>query len=555
MPKAWQLARVPIWAQTNRHCVPTLRKLRYWLTGITALALLGSAGFAISRGGWRQPSRAWQQVIGQSDSNGVDQHVDELTRSRIEAFCGDCHRVPLVESFPSDAWHDMVWRGYEFYARSGRTDLDPPPAAATAAYYRARAPAQFSFPELADAAHPLGTAFVKRRLPGSSIAPAIAYLRWLPLQQQAPARLLACDMRDGRVMAVDLQQPEVPRQVLARLNHPCHAETCDLDGDGILDLVVADLGSFTPDDHDLGRVVWLRGRGQSADYEEVVLANGLGRVADVRPADVDLDGDLDLIVAEFGLHATGSILLLQNTGGRDGLPKFKPRPIDPRPGTIHVPVCDLNGDAYPDFLALISQEYESVEAFVNQGNGEFRAYPLWSAPDLTFGSSGIEPVDMDQDGDLDVLYTNGDSFDNSFANPTHGVQWLENIGNLTFEYHRLTDLVGAFRALPADVDLDGDLDIVAVAWLPEEVKPARLATMSLPALLCLEQTSPGVFVRHTLEAGLPRNAALEIADLDNDGDPDLVVGAVGAHWITVWTNEARRTGGDNRDGGRAQHVR
>jgi hypothetical protein len=519
----------------SRMAVKPLRVRKHHLACSGVVLLIGLVTVAVWQFRARQRRHALDELVAATHQTRTVV-VDRETEAQIVAFCSDCHKLPRFDGFPRDAWHEMVWRGYEFYARSGRNDLDPPPVQVTAAYFRSHAPEQLVFPEPKDTTRVLQATFVKRDHPGSSVAPAIAHTRWLPEWSPGP-RLLACDMRDGRIMSVDLTRPDNSHQVLAQLNHPCHAEECDLNGDQILDLVVADLGSFTPDDHNLGRVIWLRGTDEPTHFEEVVLADGLGRVADVRPADVDLDGDLDLIVAEFGLHATGRILLLENIAAEGEPLSFSRRTIDPRPGTIHVPVHDLNGDGYPDFFALISQEYESVEAFINQGNGEFRAHPLWSAPALTFGSSGIEPADFDQDGDLDVLLTNGDSFDNSYANPSHGIQWLENVGDLKFEYHRLADLVGAFRALPTDIDLDGDLDIVAVAWLPEEVKPVELAGKTLPSLICLEQTSPGKFARHTLESGLPRNASLEIADFDDDGDYDLVLGAVGAHWLTVWTNQ------------------
>ena len=72
------------------------------------------------------------------------------------------------------------------------------------------------------------------------------------------------------------------------------------------------------------------------------------------------------------------------------------------------------------------------------------------------------PVDMDQDGALDILFTNGDTFDDQYVKPSHGVQWLKNLGDQQYAYHRLTDLPGAHAARAGDFDLDGDLDLVAV---------------------------------------------------------------------------------------------
>ncbi len=216
-------------------------------------------------------------------------------------------------------------------------------------------------------------------------------------------------------------------------------------------------------------------------------------------------------------------LLLRNVARAGERPRFEPRLIDPRPGTTCVLVHDLDGDRRPDLLALVSQEYECVEAFLNQGEGRFHRKTLWSGPDLTFGSSLIDAVDLDHDGDLDVLYANGDAFDNLYVTPWHGIQWLENKGSLEFEYHRVTDLPGACRVRAADFDGDGDLDILAVAFLPSRVRRETLAPEPPASIVFLEQTAPGQFARHVLESGFACHAALEVDDFDGDGDVDFAV--------------------------------
>lgn len=475
-------------------------------------------------------------------------------QQRIVAFCSDCHALPDPESFPRDRWHAEVRKGYEIYVKSGRTDLDPPPLAQTLAYFRARAPEEVSFPEPAEASGKPPVNFAPENLyldTKAGILPEIAHLRWAQLAADRPPVLVACDMRYGHVVAIDLRRSErAAPKLLALLRNPCRLEVCDLDADGATDLVVADLGSLQPAEHDRGRVVWLHQRPGAADYEATELASGLGRVADARAADVDGDHRLDLIVAEFGWQRTGRILWLRNTLAEPGGQPFEVHPIDDRPGAIHLPVHDFNDDGRPDFAALVSQEYESVDLFLGGRDGRFARRNLWAAPDLTFGSTGIELVDLDRDGDRDILYTNGDAFDNDLASPWHGVQWLENRGGLAFDYHRLTDMTGAYRALSADFDRDGDEDILVVAFLPRKVLPAALRGDQQASIVLLEQTAPGQFARYTLERGSPFYATLEIGDFDDDGDSDFVVGSGPTvaeerqekHYLSVWWNQTASPG-------------
>lgn len=518
----------------------------YLLAAVAALTCVGVT-FVL----WRMLPQAnsYQNLLA-TQGNAPSTTIDAATVFRIEAFCSDCHAMPRAESFPRDAWYDEVEQGYQIYAKSGRKDLDPPPMGSTVTYFRSRAPERMVLPEPKDAATQLPVTFSTEQrtlAQNGDIPPAVSHLRWTRLGASDDPILLASDMRHGHILAVDLQKRQVPPRLLARLHNPCHIEPCDLDGDGAIDLVLADLGSFAPGDHDRGRVVWLRRLEGEYSFEEIVLASGLGRVADVRPADLDGDGDLDLIVAEFGHYRTGKIAILRNVASDGERPRFELQELDPRPGTIHVPPHDFNDDGLPDFVALVSQEHETVEAFVNQGDARFHSHTVWAAPDLTFGSTGIELVDLDQDGGMDILYSNGDAFDNSFLNPSHGIQWLENLGNFKFDYHRLTDMSGAYSASAGDVDLDGDLDIIAVALLPSRPFPTDVATNETSSILCLEQTQPGIFLRHTLELGSPCHATLEMADFDDDGDLDFVTGSwvmpKGAKnaWalpcLTVWWNQ------------------
>ncbi|HEV7224554.1 MAG TPA: VCBS repeat-containing protein [Pirellulales bacterium] len=480
----------------------------------------------------------------------TDAQLEARIGPEIQVFCGRCHVVPEASEAPREEWRREVEQAFQFHKSSPRASEPAPDLEAVAAYFERKAIpyADFKAPPLGDP-NPGRLRFKKTEVAvaDSELSPAIAGLTWIGPQQAPFGVLLACEMGAGALYSISPSGELgalVPPGSKALFN-PCHVEPCDLDGDGAMDLVVADLGNFYPTDLQFGRVVWLRRNLESGGYEPIDLAAGLGRVADAQPADFDGDGDQDLIVAEFGWHETGRILLLKNQGFRGGRLTFEQSEIDPRHGAIHVPVVDLNGDGKPDFAALISQEHEIIEAFLNRGDGTFQKRRIYSAPNPSWGSSGIQLVDIDADGDFDVLYSNGDSFDRNYLKPYHALRWLENQGRFPWIEHHLMDMPGCQRALAGDLDRDGDLDIVAVALLPNVVLD-RFGAERFDSVCWLEQIAPGEFQRRTLEASACRHAALAMDDFDADGDLDLAVGSfemVGPNGgfsrplATIWWNE------------------
>jgi hypothetical protein len=296
----------------------------------------------------------------------------------------------------------------------------------------------------------------------------------------------------GDIRRVFFEPGKTRVELFARTNNPCHIEPCDVDGDGNVDFVVADLGSFEPADHDRGRIMWLKRFPGSPAMGQVELQLGLGRVSDVQPADIDGDGDIDLSVAEFGWRKTGRVLWFEQKEPTAGMRRFQMHVLDERHGSIHAPVADLNGDGRLDIVALISQEHETVMAYLNAGDGTFEMQQIFGAGDPSYGSTGIQVVDIDGDGDLDVLYTNGDTFDSQILKPDHYVHWLENRGGFPFVDRVVSVMPGAYRALCADLDNDGDQDIIAVATTGEiesEYNP----------LIWFEQQSDHSFTRHDFE--------------------------------------------------------
>jgi len=459
----------------------------------------------------------------------------------IREACTQCHRWSPPATLPQDAWLGAVAKMYGLanegglLASAGRP-IEGLELAEIAAYFEMLSPEKLETPPWQVSPQTPAISFERRALlgvpPGDKL-PGASNLRLLELFDDVDGpELVVCDMLSGWVAWTDPDDPEARLEGLAKLAHPDHVEAADLDGDGRTDLLVAELGAVMPSDKTEGAIVWLRALGERR-FEAVPLASNLGRVADVQAADFDGDGDLDIVAAVFGWISVGRIVYLENLGESSvgEPPKFRPTTIDERAGAIHVPVVDLNKDGKPDFLALISQHHETVVAFLNLGAGRFEKREVFAAPHPHWGSSGIEITDLDGDGDVDVLFTNGDTMDDMLQfKPYQGLAWLENRGGYPFVHHAIDRYYGAMRAETGDLDGDGDLDIAASSWIPELDEEERKA-MNLPGVVWYEQTVPGSFEAHVLSDDPADHPTLEVGDVDGDGRPEVIVG-------TAWLGEA-----------------
>lgn len=109
--------------------------------------------------------------------------------------------------------------------------------------------------------------------------------------------------------------------------------------------------------------------------------------------DADADGDLDVLVSQYQYNPVATALLFENQTGELVL-RSLPFPEESSPGQM----ADLNQDGFADFTA-----YFNPDILINDQNGGYTSVPL---PGLNRGLTEKLLVDLDEDGDVDVIASN-----------------------------------------------------------------------------------------------------------------------------------------------------
>ena len=308
----------------------------------------------------------------------------------------------------------------------------------------------------------------------------------------------------------------------------------DIDNDGNPDLWVAGKG--------LGKL--LMGDGQGA-FEEISLpALPEGKedavVLAARLVDYDLDGDLDLLAfigssgaipARSEDPAAEAVLLVNSRDGTFGL-VTELRELEgvrfPPGGVL---IEDFDGDRDWDLITFAASDISPVVC-VNERVGEFRIRDGRSLGLEITEARAATCGDVDKDGQPDILVFT-----------PKGCVLLLNRGYWRFE--RAPSDRYPFQSLVAtggqwvDVDNDGDLDLLLADVSAEGATRSRLFINLWPEqrFVGLEELVPG----NVLEVLKWEGAASTVAaDLDNNGAIDLVFVPMGGLLTIVWGMETGR---------------
>jgi len=312
----------------------------------------------------------------------------------------------------------------------------------------------------------------------------------------------------------------------------------DIDGNGTLDVAIVN--------NQKGNVVWFANSGKPAagPWRRHVISNDCPRAYGITLADFDGDGDLDAATTGY----TSNLVAWYENPGKDRLAgEWTRRLIDSAMQEARtIAIGDFNRDGKIDLLATAvgapdAPNHESqVIWYENPGQA---AGKDWNkrviSKELPAAVHG-HPVDLDRDGDLDVVMAHGMRIEADPKVDGHQVVWYENTGKPgaipTWKRHQVGLLPFAFEAIAGDIDGDGDLDIAATAWSKGD------------RVVWFENTGEDRWSQHVIRTDFRAANQVILADLNGDGRLDIIAGAddgsrrvQGSLEVRWWRNDGRRS--------------
>ncbi|MBN1887926.1 MAG: VCBS repeat-containing protein [Thermoflexales bacterium] len=223
----------------------------------------------------------------------------------------------------------------------------------------------------------------------------------------------------------------------AETSRTLEAVYADVDGDGDADLFLAS--------REQNRLLLNDGTGVYTDTTASHLPADNALSFGAAAGDLDGDGDADILVANA--QAANQLLL------NDGAGRFSPAAFPAeQDNSYDVALGDVNGDG--DLDAIFANFAGQSRLYLNDGAGAFTQAPAGNFPAGDYTSYGLALGDVDKDGDLDAVFANAVQQNRLYLNDGAGVFTDATAANMPADGDFSTGIK------LGDLDADGDLDIV-----------------------------------------------------------------------------------------------
>ncbi len=303
-------------------------------------------------------------------------------------------------------------------------------------------------------------------------------------------------------------------------NYSNAMQLADIDNDGDLDMITAGLNGS------IGVATIRKNNGDGTFGQWVQYTTESSYSNAVRLADIDNDGDLDLVTSGTS-GGVGTATIRKNNG--DGTFGQQTQYTVDGTTSFDIQLADLNSDGYLDMVTGGTDMGNGKATIrMNNGDGSFGKAVVFSTE--RFVSNAVELGDIDSDGDLDLItvgYGTG---------PTATVR--KNNGDGTFSRAVQYSTEGYSNDVKlADIDSDGDLDLISAG-----------NNGTIGKVTFRKNNGDGTFgqsYEYTTEGSTSN--AIQFADLDGDGDLDLITAGTnsGAGKATIRLNNGDGTFGSS----------